>query len=211
MSDPFDDTAGQATRERLGAATAELQAVGEVLAERFRAMFDAMNGWPAGRGFDSVGGRSTSSFCELHEQERCECGGGTTFVTVSDRTGEAALSPDRAKRDHDRVVALSKSIRKQADELASVLGRWSSRSATERERQETVGDRERLEGCSSCSRLHVAKGVARWEPAARTVLVGDDRRPLCEWCRLWLRQVGELPTVAQLEQHHRGVRVRRPA
>lgn len=93
----------------------------------------------------------------------------------------------------------------------NLLARYTPRAASAREQAETVAVNDRVDGCSSCARLHVSEGIARWEPASRSVLMAGDRRPLCEWCRVWFRESGELPSVAVLEAHHRGIRVRRPA
>lgn len=206
---PLEATAGKASVANLEAAGEDIDRAVSVLPVRMTAVINAMNGHPPGRGFDSVGGRASVSFCEPHGREHCPCGGGTTYAARSDPTGEAASRPDRAKQDHDRVVALAKSIRKQADELVGILARYGARSATDTERHSTGTPEDG--GCWSCSRTHVSKGVARFEPAEKRPTVDGERRPLCSWCYDWLRQVGSLPPVAQVEQHHRGIRVRRPA
>ena len=193
----------------LAAAVEDIGRVLAVLPARMAAVIAAMSGYPPGRGFDGVGGRGSVSFCELHERERCDCGGGTTYASPSDPTGEAALPADAAKRDHDRVVALAKALRRDADELARIVGRYGPRQATDAERVATGSQVDG--GCWSCSRTHVGRGVARYEPAEKRPVVGGERRPLCWWCYDWLRQVGSLPPVATVEAHHRGVRVRRPA
>ena len=158
-----------------------------VLLERLSDITDAMNGWPRG-------------------------GGGLSSVATSDTTGNAAIRPDRARSDRAKLEAALVSIGRQAEDLVNLLARYTPRPASDRERSETVAVNERVDGCSSCARLEVAKGVKRWEPAARSVRMDDgSERPLCEWCRAWLRQVGAMPSAQELELHHRGVRVRRPA
>lgn len=214
ISDPLERTAGKATVEALTASSEDIDRVLSVLPERMVAIVNAMNGWPAGRGFDVVVGRSSVTFCEIHEKERCPCGAGTTYASRSDPVGEAAMVRDGAKADHDRVVKLATSIRRLADELAGIVGRHAPRTATPGERAETLAVNEREHRvCSSCSRLHVSKGVPKWEPAfARLVLhEGGEASWLCQWCWRWVRSEGSLPTVASLEQHHKGVRVRKPA
>lgn len=187
----------------LAAAAADLDGVLLVVAARLAALDTARVGWPAGRGFDGPASRGSVTFCEVHERERCGCGGGTPMVAVSDPTGEAALVADKAKTDRDRVVAITVSLRRQCDELASILARYAQRPATSREVLETLGDDERSGRCVSCARTHVARGVARWEPAHR----GD----LCRWCYDWRRRTGQVPPLADLDRHHRGIRDRRPA
>ena len=94
-------------------------------------------------------------------------------------------------------------LRRQCDELAQILARYAPRPATPREVLETLGDDERSGRCVSCARTCVARGVARWEPAHR----GD----LCRWCYDWRRRTGQVPPLAALDRHHRGIRDRRPA
>ncbi len=174
-----------------------------VLRERLGAMTEAQNGWPPGRGFDGDGRGSTVTFCEVHEQERCECGAGTTYAARSDRTGEAALRPDKAAEHRKRIEAALRSIGSQAEDVVRLMALYGPRSATDSERRATVADNERLAGCVSCRRTSVAAGVERWEPVFR-----DD---LCRWCYDWRRSTGAVPVPVELERHHRGQRVSRPA
>jgi hypothetical protein len=195
------------------AATADLLRLKPIVRQRLTAIEDAMEGWPAGKGFDTPTSRANVTFCEEHEKERCDCGQGTTYAVATDTTGDAALRTDRAKTDRDQIEKLTKSIRRQADELANLLGRYAPREATEGERRSTTNDNERTTACWSCARTEAARGVKRWEPSSRTATVDGDKRELCWWCFDWLRKgtTPTLPTIAQVEQHHRGMRVKRPA
>lgn len=205
MTGSLEDTAGKASVSNLRAASEDIDRVLTVLPERMLAIIDAMNGHPAGRGFDSQGGRSSTSFCEVHGQERCPCGSGTTYAHRSDPTGEIAGLPDRAKRDHDRVVALAKSIRRQSDELAAIVARYASRQPTVEERRQTLADNERDVSCWSC-----ARDRAHYALAHRTAEVAGERRQLCWWCFDWMRKGdGSPPTVDQVRQYHDTGRVRR--
>lgn len=183
-----------------------------VLPQRLADMDAALNGHPRSGALDSVGGRGKTTFCEVHQRERCECGAGTPFANLSDPTGEAGIRPDRAAQDRAKLEAALRSIGRQAEEVVRLLGKYQPRQATEKERLATLAHNEREDACASCARLEVAKGVARWEPASRSVRMLDgSRQPLCAWCRQWLAEVSRLPSVAELEAHHRGQRVKRPA
>jgi len=209
-SDPFDATVAKRTLALLASATDLIDRSETVLPERMTLIIDAMNGHPPGRGFDGDGRGGSATFCEVHDQERCPCGQGTTYAQRSDRTGEQALLPDRAKGDHDRLLQLARHLERDARELESVLARWSKRAPSDVDRSSKDGDRY---SCASCSRLHVANGVARWEPAFRALPLSSGAAPtwLCQWCWRWVRSEGSLPPVSSLEQHHKGMRVRKPA
>lgn len=157
-----------------------------VLGDRLVDITDAMNGWPSG-------------------------GDGASSSGITDSTGNSAIRPDRAKSDRASLESALVSIGRQASDIVYLLARYTPRPASDRERGETLSDNERSDGCSSCARLEVSKGVTRWEPASRSVTIGEAKIPLCEWCRSWVRQVGDIPKVSELEAHHKGVRVRRPA
>lgn len=66
-------------------------------------------------------------------------------------------------------------------------------------------------GCESCARTMSPAGGPRWEPprpgmANPTDVGGRIERPqlLCEWCYSCVRRWGRLPSVNELERHHRG-------
>lgn len=210
-TDPFDGTVAKRARRLLASASELIDRSELVLADRMKSIIDAMTGWPAGHGFDTVGGRAQVTFCEVHGQARCACGGGTTYADRCDPVGEAALVSDQAKRDHDRLGDLARHLERDAREFEGILARWSKRAPSSVDRSSTKdGDRY---SCASCSRLHVSAGVPRWEPAFRALRLSEGASPtwLCQWCWRWVRSEGSLPTVASLEQHHKGLRVRKPA
>jgi hypothetical protein len=212
--DPFDVTAGRASSEHLSAARADIDRVLAVVGPRLLAIVTAMNGHPPGRGFDAPSGQSSVTFCEVHEKERCECGGGTTYAARSDRTGEQGLLADRAKQDHDRVLALARALRRQAAELVDIVDRYSAREATDVERRETMAANESEHRCcASCARWEVSRGVRKWEPAVSRLALsaGGESTWLCQWCLRWVRAQGSLPSVVQVERHHHGERVRKLA
>jgi hypothetical protein len=87
-----------------------------------------------------------------------------------------------------------------------ILHTYKVRPPTDKERRVTEGGEV---GCWSCARLpspHL-EGENRWEPVYREVA----GKPLCSWCFSWQRDTGGMPSVEDLERHHAGQRVRRPA
>ncbi len=209
-ADPLAVTAGRASLRRIAEASERIDRVELVLNDRVLAMLDAMTGHPPGKGFDGDGRGGAASFCEVHGRDRCPCGAGTPARSISDPTGSAAERPDQAKADHDLVVALTKKLATVAIDLENVMARWTRRASTEYDRGKADGGESRPM-CSSCSRTEVSRGISRGEAGEKQPVVNGEKRWLCRWCYKWLCDVGTLPTVATLEDHHRGRRVRRPA
>lgn len=173
---------------QLGETTELLAQAGAVLAERVTAIEDAMVGHPRSGSYEPHG----------H--------GG-----VSDRTGNDALQPDPAARDLDHLATTIRDLHRKANDLADLLARYGSRTATNRERSETayeLGHRD--DGCASCARVHSSPGVARWTAMWKRLRVTSTAEPLplCRWCGDRLRTLGRWPTIAELEAHWRSERVR---
>jgi hypothetical protein len=160
------------------------------------------------------GGRSVM-WCWNHERpvDVClrhdlHCAGES--IDINDPIGEAATTPDRAAQDRKRIEALVARHLRDADELVRILWAYKVRPPTDKERRVTEGGET---GCWSCARLpspHLDK-EQRWEPVYREVDLGGERKPLCSWCWSWRRDTGDLPSTEDLERHHAGQRVRRPA
>lgn len=181
------------------------------LPARLQAMTDAMNGHPRSGALDA-GAPGKTTFCEIHEKERCECGAGTPFANLSDPTGESAARPDFAASDRAALERALRSIATSAGTVVNLLARYTPRPATDKERRESLDAGDRDVACWSCARTEFSKGVRRWERAARTAEVAGVRRPLCWWCFDWLRKGdGKLPAPADIAKHHDGARVRKPA
>ena len=75
-----------------------------------------------------------------------------------------------------------------------------------------------MPGCVNCARIEGPRGGVRWEPVdtrhPNATTVGD-RLPesvmLCSWCYDAVAKWGRLPSVSELEKHHRGEKVPWPA
>ena len=197
-----------------------LDRCGTVWSERLLAMTDAQNGWPPSAKLDPTTTRGGCHWCWSHERDvdACHDAGlgcdGELVGEVSDPVGEAAYRRDRAYDDRESLERSVRALVTEAERVAGILGRYGKRAATEAERRSTLRDGERATSafeCWSCSRVRDNHGNPWFQPAARRVTLGDgEARLLCEWCRSWLRDVGALPTVGQVDDHRRGVRVRRP-
>lgn len=167
-----------------------------------RGMRDGMNGWPAGVSYETD--RSTGHATVLDDA-------GVSMPAVSDPTGEAAIRPDPAARDMEWMDRTIDSMHKQAKNLHLLSRRYQNRPATEKERRDTMGDADNARGCELCAELMVAPGVRRWEPVWKTLRVDDKLVPVCRWCGSFIRDTGRVPSRGELEAHHRGERVSRPA
>lgn len=157
-------------------------------------------------------------WCWTHSRElhRChrddDCDHGTCraeSIQVTDPTGEAACTPDKASAHLDELGRLAQRLRTDGERIIRILADYQLRPATERERRNSAdGD----PGCWSCARLpnpHI-HGQDRWEPASRRYTIGGEVRDLCTWCDRWARTHGELPARDVLERHHRGETIRVP-
>jgi hypothetical protein len=175
-----------------------MRAAGQ-LASSLANMHDARNGWPTGSRFD--GDRSTGHTTVVDEH-------GIPVPAVSDPTGEAAIAPDQAANDRAGVERAIKALYLEAERVLSLVKRYQPRRALPSERQSTAANDP---GCWSCRRLKASDGERRWEPTHRRTDVNGKPLDLCRWCYDWHRSHGVLPATAELERHHRGDRVRRPA
>lgn len=203
----------------LAQALAALKTIDTVLTKRLDAMADAMQGWPASGGNTTTRGGGVH-WCWTHEREVDACHrdnkpcDGDLVDTSSDPTGEAATKRDRAADDREYVAEVAARIYRDCRTLEGILNRYASRSATPTERQETLSvmeRRERAEDCWSCARTTDASGNPRFSAGERRVVIDGDKRTLCRWCLDWLRAKGQLPTLKQVDEHGRGLRVRKSA
>jgi len=123
-----------------------------------------------------------------------------------DPTCMAAIHPDTARADLKRRRHLIESARSNLEQALTIDGLYLPRPASDRDRREV--DASNDAGCVECARTHVADGVARWEPVHVTA---TGKLSTCRWCYEWERSTGRKPTLGELEQHHSGRKVKRPA
>jgi hypothetical protein len=116
---------------------------------------------------------------------------------------------DIAKTDRDEAHRRAKRIRDDADWLTRMAQRWNPRIPTPKDRELSSINGKDDPGCEHCHT--VGKWAAVYKP--RTTCNGnfDDPKALCSWCWRYCLDTGDMPTRKQLEDHHNGVRVKRPA
>jgi hypothetical protein len=138
---------------------------------------------------------------------------GGTRTMRHDSAFAGALSVDQAsldERDLDKAIAAAA---KELNRAWEIIGRYPP------PHRPTDADRLALgravasaePGCESCSRTVSPAGGPRWEPPrpgmAHPTFVGDrltEPKLLCEWCYQCVRRWGRLPSVTELDRHHRG-------
>lgn len=127
---------------------------------------------------------------------------------------------DQATRDEHDLDATLKHASVAITKAWEIVGRYPPpHRANDADRVALGKANARPEpGCESCARTESAAGGPRWEPprsgqANATTVGGRLAEPklLCEWCYQCVRRWGRLPTVAELERHHRGEIVPWPA
>jgi len=187
---------------------------------RWAALVDALSGQPGAQDYGGgVGGPGSVVVCDAHDRDIAECQRQDLFCTGhpiparTDPTAAAAVSGDPAGRDMADFRRASQRVLRDAEVMVRILERYGARPANAYERSlttvEQIGNED--PGCQSCSRLEVAKGVPRWEPAEQGAKIDGEVVRLCRWCRAWWGTSGTLPSRDVLERHHRGERIKRPA
>lgn len=116
---------------------------------------------------------------------------------------------DRAQADRDEAHKRAKRIREDADWLVRLAQRWSPREPTPKDRTLSAVNQKDDPGCEHCR--SIGKWAAIYKP--RTTCNGNLEREVacCAFCYRYTMDTGSLPTRKQLEDHHNGVRVKRPA
>jgi hypothetical protein len=118
---------------------------------------------------------------------------------------------DRAEQDRIELHKRAKRIREDADWLIRVTQRWLPREASPKDRQLSAENAREDPPCQHCAT------IGKWSPArtdaTKTRINGNLTEPIaaCAWCYRYCLDTGSLPTKKQLEDHHNGVRVKRPA
>ncbi len=118
---------------------------------------------------------------------------------------------DRAQADRDEAHRRAKRIREDADWLVRCAQRWSPREPTPKDRELSSLNQKDDPPCEHCSTI--GKWSAARQGASATTINGNLTEPkaCCAFCYAYCRDTGVLPTRKQLEDHHNGVRVKRPA
>ncbi len=170
-----------------------------------------------------TGGRSVI-WCWTHEADvkACRHGGmdcGGEPISIGDPTGEAAIMPGRVTLSGQRIRAALQAIHNAVPDLVAEVA-WLTRTGeTYQEARRREDERKDLAGendarCRSCERTEVAPGVRRSEKVYRRTDGGGvfaEPSPVCSWCYRFIFDTERLPTVEELEKHHRGEKVHRKA
>lgn len=137
----------------------------------------------------------------------------------SDPTGRAALQKNRID---DEVQQIQHALNVWHDLIeptltaVAFLTRAPENHKAARQREEerkTLAD-ENAKCCRSCARTEVAPGVRRSEAVYRRTDGGGvfaEMVPLCSWCYRLVFDCERMPTIEELERHHRGEKVRHRA
>jgi hypothetical protein len=170
-----------------------------------------------------TGGRSVI-WCWTHQREvhRCrradlDCGGEP--ITIGDPTGEAATTPGRVSLARSEIEADLHAIHGRIERLVFNAAYLTRTPESHREARRREDERKDLAGendarCRSCERTEVAPGVRRSEKVYRRTDGGGvfaEPSPACSWCYRFIFDTERLPTVEELEKHHRGEKVHRKA
>ena len=138
-------------------------------------------------------------------------GGGSTMR--HDATFAGAMGVDQAVADERHLDSSLKAAAIAMNKAWEIIGRYPPpHRATEADLLALGRNNGHCEpGCDSCARTISPAGGPRWEPprpgAAHPTFVGgrlDEPKLLCEWCYSCVRRWGRLPSVNELERHHRG-------
>jgi hypothetical protein len=130
-----------------------------------------------------------------------------------DATFAGSLSGDQAVTDERDLDKAIRSAVVEVNRAWAILGRYPAphrATAADRLALGRVGGVQEP-GCESCARTLSPAGGPRWEPLRQNMVtpttVGDritDPKLLCSWCYSCVYRWGRLPSVAELERHHRG-------
>lgn len=177
---------------------------------------DALAGQPRAASWDQTGS-GRPPWCWTHQRDvtAChldghDCDGET--IDVSDPTGEAALTPDKASQDLVTLDRSLKLIHLHVSIVSAILGRWTPRATRDDERAKLTAANTPAPCCDNCARIELTPGRPVWEPPLRDkpTNVGGaltKARILCRWCYDHARSTGVLPDLTELRAHHQGKRV----
>lgn len=171
------------------------------------AITDQLAGHPRATRTDGQPGRATTVYCETHEQDACPCGQSTSYPAIVDPTGETAMHPDPAAHALNRLDKALATAHAAMTTLNVIITAHRPHAPSTEHLAALNGQGD--PGCQSCAR------TGRWSPphVEHSTCKGNLPTPmrLCTWCHHWTITVGHLPTRKQLEAHHNGRKIRRPA
>jgi hypothetical protein len=133
-----------------------------------------------------------------------------------DVTPGGAIRPDRALADERELVTGIETAIRAINRTWSIVANYPpAHRATAAERAALgLGDGP---WCASCARVNGSDGAPRCEPihpnlTGPTDVEGRLAEPLvlCTWCYRCVRDWGRVPTMSEVDRHHRGARVRWP-
>lgn len=116
---------------------------------------------------------------------------------------------DKAQADRDEAHRRAKRMREDADWFVRLLQRSMPREPTQKDRQLSSINQKDDPGCEHCA--IVGKWEAVYVEASDAKGNLDRSYRLGYFCYRYALDTGTLPTRKQLEDHHAGVRVKRPA
>jgi hypothetical protein len=188
---------------------------------------DAALGMPGGSDFEAVrrGPRSVI-VCKLHDIDLtdCErayrdgkrgepCTNGIPVSAPNDPVGEAAITPDRARIDEERLTRLVENLHRTVEQMLDLAQHYAPRRSTPKDRRESS---DPYDGCASCRRVRGPRTSSWWNaprlpnPTDVGGILASQMR-LCRNCEDRVRATGKLPTkqdVEHIRDHGRWPRVR---
>lgn len=196
---PDHPTAWSKVNDDVRAAVAELVGVHRVLPVSWAALCDAIPGQP---------GASDPSATRVS--------GSRGDDGPDDAEGPKVPPSSKADTDLAELRRRGQRIRRDAAEMARILGNYATRLADDHQRARTAGGDL---GCESCARIKVdahgtpgleGKGKPWWQPTKTTVEHDGRRFRVCQWCFRWFtygEPVGVVPPRKALLRHAERERV----
>lgn len=171
------------------------------LPDLLSAVAEDMNGQPSAQNFDSD---RTTGHTTVTDDD------GMTMPAVSDPTGEAATSPDKARHDRRAIERWARGLDRSHGTFSDLEGRYlRPASPTDRAASSEAGE----PGCQSCARIARSDGAPHWSPphVEASTVKGNLAEPhrLCRWCYDFVLSEGQVPNRKQIQQRLQGGRVRR--
>lgn len=114
----------------------------------------------------------------------------------------AAMRPDLGGAAITELDAALRQLHSAAEAIYRLASGWAPSAPSPKAQRET--EAANVAECFSC-RSHGHHAPMHVHTDAGGVL--PDPMALCRWCRDWARSQGRLPTAAETNRHHKGLRV----